>query len=41
MTDSLYVVRVKWLDGKPVSVSFKIEAEGLNHQSVECPSAHA
>ena len=38
--DSLYVVRVKWQDGKPVSASFKIEAEGLNHQSVECPSAH-
>ena len=38
--DSLYVVRVKWQNGKPVSASFKIEPEGLNHQSVECPSAH-
>jgi hypothetical protein len=39
--DSLYVVRVKWQNGKPVSASFKIETEGLNHQSVECPSPHA
>lgn len=38
--DSLYVLRVKWQNGKPVSVSFKKEAEGLNHQSTECPSAH-
>jgi hypothetical protein len=36
--DSLYVVRVKWMNGKPLSTSFKIEAEGLNHQPVECPS---
>ena len=39
--DSLYVVRVKWREGKPVSASFKIEAEGLNHQSMECPNTHA
>ena len=37
--DSLYEVRVKWLDGKPVSASFKIEGEGLNHQSMQCPGA--
>ena len=37
--DSLYVLRVKWQDGKPVSVSFKKEVEGLHHQSAECPSA--
>jgi hypothetical protein len=39
--DSLYEVRVMWLDGKPVSASFRIEAEGLNHQSGACPGAHA
>jgi hypothetical protein len=37
--DSLYVLRVTWQNGKPVAVSFKIEAEGLNHQPVECPGA--
>ncbi|WEN16515.1 hypothetical protein PY254_07590 [Rhodanobacter sp. AS-Z3] len=37
--DSLYVLRVTWKDGKPAAVSFKIEAEGLNHQPAECPSA--
>ena len=39
--DSLYVLRVKWQNGKPASVSFKKEAEGLNHQSAECPAAHS
>lgn len=38
--DSLYVVRVKWQGGKPVSASFKIEAEGLNQQPLECHSGH-
>jgi hypothetical protein len=38
--DSLYVLRVKWQNGKPVSVSFEKEAEGLNHQSAECPGTH-
>jgi hypothetical protein len=37
--DSLYVVRLKWQNGKPVSASFEIEAEGLNHMSAECPDA--
>lgn len=37
--DSLYVLRLKWQNGKPVSVNFKREAEGLDHQSVECPGA--
>jgi len=35
--DSLYVLRLKWQNGKPVYVSFEREAEGLNHQSAECP----
>lgn len=39
--DSLYVVRVKWQNGKPVSASFEVEAEGLNHQPVECPGARS
>jgi len=39
--DSLYVLRVKWQNGKPVSVSFEKEAEGLNRQSAECPAAHS
>jgi hypothetical protein len=39
--DSLYVLRVKWQSGKPVSVRFEREAEGLNHQSVECPDARS
>jgi hypothetical protein len=38
--DSLYVIHLKWENGKPLSVSFKKEEEGLNHQSVECPSTH-
>ena len=38
--DSLYVLRLKWQNGKPASVSFEKEAEGLNRQSVECPIAH-
>ena len=37
--DALYVLRLEWQNGKPVSVSFEKEAEGLNHQSVECPGA--
>ena len=37
--DSLYVLRVKWQNGKPISTSFQKEAEGLNHQSAECPEA--
>ena len=37
--DSLYVVRLKWQNGNPVSASFKIEAEGLNHQPLACPGA--
>jgi len=37
--DSLYVLRVKWQNGKPVSVSFEKETEGLNHQSAKCPGA--
>ncbi len=37
--DSLYVLRVKWQNGKPVSVNFEKEAEGLNHQSTECSGA--
>jgi hypothetical protein len=39
--DSLYVLRVKWQDGKPVSVHFEKDAEGLDHQSVECPDARS
>ena len=39
--DSLYVLRVKWQNGKPVSVHFEKEAERLNHQSVECPDARS
>ncbi len=39
--DSLYVLHVKWQNGKPVSVSFEKKAEGLNHQSVECPGARS
>jgi len=35
--DSLYVLPVKWQDGKPFSVSFEKDAEGLNRQSAECP----
>ena len=35
--DSLYVLRVKWQNGKPVSASFEKQAEGLNHPSAECP----
>ena len=38
--DALYVLRVTWQNGKPVAASFKVEAEGLNHQSAECPEAH-
>ena len=38
--DSLYVIHVKWQHGKPVLVRFAREAEGLDHQSVECPGAH-
>ena len=38
--DSLYVLRLKWQNGKPASVSFEKEAEGLNRQSVECPGTH-
>lgn len=37
--DSPYVLRVKWRNGKPVSVGFEKGAEGLNHQSTECPDA--
>ena len=37
--DSLYVLRLKWQNGKPVFVSFAKEAEGLNHQSAQCPGA--
>jgi hypothetical protein len=39
--DSLYVLRVRWQNGKPVSVHFEKEAEGLNHQSVECPGSRS
>jgi hypothetical protein len=39
--DALYVLRVKWRNGKPVSVSFEKEAEGLNHQPAECPGARS
>jgi hypothetical protein len=39
--DSLYVLHVKWQNGKLVSVSFEKKAEGLNHQSAECPSARS
>lgn len=35
--DSLYVLRVKWKNGKPASVSFRVDAENLNHQSTACP----
>lgn len=37
--DSLYVIRLKWQNGKPVFVSFAKDAEGLNHMSAECPDA--
>jgi hypothetical protein len=37
--DALYVLRLKWQNGKPVFVSFEKEVEGLNHQSAECPGA--
>lgn len=39
--DSLYVLRVKWQNGKPASVRFEKEAEGLNHQSADCPAARS
>ena len=39
--DSLYVLRVKWQNDKPVSISFEKEAEGLNHQSAKCPDARS
>jgi hypothetical protein len=39
--DSLYVLHVKWQNGKPISVSFEKEAEGLNHQPAECPGARS
>ncbi|MEO8746964.1 MAG: hypothetical protein ABI379_04800 [Rhodanobacter sp.] len=39
--DSLYVVRLKWQNGKPVAADFRIEAEGLNRQSLECPGARS
>jgi hypothetical protein len=39
--DSLYVLRLKWQDGKPVSVSFERQAEGLNRQSTECPGTRS
>ena len=35
--DSLYILRVKWQNAKPVSMSFAKEAEGLNNQPTECP----
>ncbi|OOG57413.1 hypothetical protein [Rhodanobacter sp. C03] len=35
--DALYVLHVKWQSGKPASVRFEREAEGLNRQSAECP----
>ncbi|MEP6900084.1 MAG: hypothetical protein ABI870_16280 [Rhodanobacter sp.] len=38
--DSLYVVRLKWQNGKPIVVRFAKQAEGLNHQSTKCPGAH-
>ena len=34
--DSLYVLRMTWQDGKPVTASFKIDAEGLNDQPTTC-----
>ena len=37
--DSLYVVHVKWQDGKPGSARFEKLAEGLNHQPTACPVA--
>jgi hypothetical protein len=39
--DSLYVLRLKWQNGKPVSVRFEKEVEGLNHQSAECPGTRS
>ncbi|HEV2681104.1 MAG TPA: hypothetical protein VGV14_11435 [Rhodanobacter sp.] len=39
--DSLYVLHVKWQNEKPVSVRFERQAEGLNHQSVECPGTRS
>ena len=39
--DALYVLRLKWQNGKPVSASFEKEAEGLNHQPVACPAARS
>lgn len=38
--DSLYVIHLKWQHDEPVFVRFEMEAEGLDHQSVECPGAH-
>ncbi|MEO6801339.1 MAG: hypothetical protein ABI178_15485 [Rhodanobacter sp.] len=38
--DSLYVIHLNWQHDKPVFVRFEKEAEGLNHQPVECPAAH-
>ncbi len=35
--DALYVLHVTWRHGKPVSVRFEKEAEGLNHLSSVCP----
>lgn len=37
--DSLYVVHLWWQNGKPVSARFEKQAEGLNHQSTQCPGA--
>ena len=39
--DSLYVLRVKCKNGKPASDHFEKEAEGLNHSSTNCPTAHS
>jgi hypothetical protein len=36
--DSLYVLRLKWQDGKPVAIRFERESEGLDHQSADCPN---
>ena len=35
--DSLYVVRLTWQDGKPISAHFEKQAEGLDHQPTICP----
>lgn len=36
--DVLYVVRVEWKDGKPVSASLTLDKQGLNGLPTQCPN---